>query len=123
MSSNKQSIVLGARSRVAILAAVLGALSLSATLPAQASDARVTVDFTDLNLSRAADVDTLYARLQRAADEVCQRNNGREHYQRRKYRECYAEAMERAVSGINAVQLTKLHAARDSAAPRGQRAS
>ena len=82
----------------------------------------MAVDFADLNLSREADVDKLYARLQRASKEVCQRQNGREHYQRRLYRECYAEALERAVSSINAVQLTKLHAARDSSAPRNQRA-
>ena len=120
MSFKQQSSGVRARTSVT-LAAVLGVLSLSAVLPAHAAEPRITVDYADLNLSRASDIDTLYARLERASAKVCQRNNGREHYQRRLYRECYAEALERAVSGINAVQLTKLHAARDSTAQRNQR--
>jgi UrcA family protein len=121
---NSKSSVLRARSTagtVATVAAVLGALSWYVVIPAHADEQR-TVEFDDLNLSREADVNKLYARLQRAAEKVCQKNNGREHYQRRLYRECHAEALERAVAGINAVQLTKLHAARDTTAQRNQRA-
>jgi UrcA family protein len=131
MSFQQQSI--GSRASVirrvtarqaAVFAAVLGTLSWYAAVPAQAADAlQTTIEYGDLNLSNERDVNRLYARLQRASNRVCQRNNGREHYQRRLFKECYVETLARAVSGINAVQLTKLHAARDAGVAQRNRPS
>jgi len=117
MSFNKQSSIPRARSMaggVASLAAAFGTLALCMALPAQASERQTTVNFEDLDLSRERDVTELYTRLQRASRAVCQKNNGRELYQRQLFKECYQEALERAVSRVNAVQLTRLHDSRDN---------
>ena len=126
MQESLESVVSGARRtgrRVAVFAAVLGALS-GLALPAHAADSvQTTVEFSDLDLSQERDINQLYARLQRASSQVCQKHNGREQYQRRLFKECYVETLERAVTSINAVQLTKLHAARDPMVAQRSRAS
>lgn len=57
-------------------AAAFGALALgftSMSVAAEVSDVpQVTVTFSDLNTSSPRDVATLYGRIERAADEVCE---------------------------------------------------
>jgi UrcA family protein len=117
MSFNRDSSISRARSkvgRVAALAAALSTLALSVAAPTHASDRQTTVQFEDLDMTRERDVKELYTRLQRASKNVCRDTRERGLSQRQFFKECYEEALQRAVDGVNAVQLTKLHASRDN---------
>lgn len=102
--------------RIGIVAAMLGAMTL--TVPAQAEEYhQATVKYEDLDLSKEGDVKRLYTRLQQASKDTCrdlQRRFGRLNTQRESYQQCYQQALDGAVSGINLVQLTKLHTSRES---------
>jgi UrcA family protein len=72
------------------------------------SSARV-VRFHDLNLGREDDVATLYARIRRAAVEVCSSSA-----ESAVQRDCYQEAIATAVARVNSPSLNAYHQRRAS---------
>ena len=71
------------------------------------------VSFSDLNLSTAAGVATLYRRIEHSADQVCE--IPRETHQLKitmDLKACKASATEKAVRLVNLPALTSLHVAR-----------
>ena len=69
----------------------------------------MTVFFGDLNLDRAAGVNTLYARLENAADRVCAPRSERNLALQRDREACYGEALDSAVDAIGLQNLDQLH--------------
>jgi UrcA family protein len=101
--------------RVARFVAVFGvaALTCGAALahPAAESDPsnKAVVDYTDLNLSNAADVRALYARLQRASARVCgDYKDLRSLAMKRSYDACYQDSLARAVDKVNHSAVTAM---------------
>jgi UrcA family protein len=74
----------------------------------------VKVYYGDLNLQRDEAVASLYRRIERAAERVCERPNERAVQQIYATRKCTETAIERAVASINMPALTR-HAARTKA--------
>lgn len=74
----------------------------------------VKVYYGDLNLQRDEAVASLYRRIQRAAERVCERPNERAVQQIYATRKCAETAIERAVVSINMPALSK-YAARTKA--------
>lgn len=70
------------------------------------------VPVSDLDLSRQAGVETLYARLDAAAKSVCgPRQHARELYRHREWKECYSGALGEAVDDVGHQGLTEYHLA------------
>jgi UrcA family protein len=96
------------------LGAAAGAVSC-----AQAAEAPpITVSYRDLNLSRPADVHTLYQRLERASAQVCRYMPTEGLEQRQAYTRCYESALESAVLEVRSPELLALdkaaHGGRES---------
>lgn len=83
----------------------------SSRIPRQALQQRsVAVFYGDLNLDRPAGINTLYSRLETAADEVCApRHNGRDAALERDRRACYSDALDTAVYDIGLPGLQEAH--------------
>jgi UrcA family protein len=100
---------------------VAAAFALSAS--SHASEARArdradvptrTVSAADLDLANPRDVETLYARLQYAAQAVCRESAQREFAMSRTRNfgwrlQCYRSAVDRAIEGVDDQRLTALH--------------
>jgi UrcA family protein len=92
-------------------------LASTATVSARPNDVpRVTVYYGDLNLQRPAAVASLYRRIERAAKRVCARPNARDLGQVYAARKCTAEAIDRAVVGINMPTLAQYAAGASTSA-------
>ena len=100
-----------------VVAFGVAALSCGAALahPADQNDAeaaKAVVNFTDLDLSKQADVRSLYARLQRASARVCgDYKDIRNLAVKRTYDTCYRESLSRAVDAVNHSAVTAMFAA------------
>lgn len=102
---------------------VMGLLSVAATTLATPSHAqnldratsvpKVTVDFSDLNLSKPADAAKLYKRLQLAATEVCGRPDLRDMKKRQLQRQCYHNAITNAVHAVDHAAVNALYRSDD----------
>lgn len=68
-----------------------------------------TVAYDDLNLNSPAGVETLYARLRGAAQNVCGDRDFRTLRARAAYQSCYSHALDTAVAGVNHDSLTARH--------------
>ena len=66
---------------------------------------QVAVSYQGLDLSRPADAQTMYARLQRAASAVCEPVPAAELARHRVWEQCYRASLERAVNQIDAPQV------------------
>lgn len=95
------------------------ALSLAAVC-AQAGDTaaafepkQTVIRYSDLDLSKDADVLELYSRLQRASDRVCGRydNDLRNLRMKSLYEACYQDTLARAVGSVGHAAVTAVHAA------------
>jgi UrcA family protein len=104
----------------------IGALALSATIlqasfinAAQAAEepGTVAVRISDLNLASAADVTTLYQRINSAAESVCAADpvTGAKLFGNAKAR-CVAASVTRAVTQVHSAQLTAFHQQETTAA-------
>jgi UrcA family protein len=63
--------------------------------------AKATVEYTDLDLSKQADAQTLYGRLQRASDRLCvQYKEQRDLRKMKLYNACYQDTLVRAVDAV-----------------------
>jgi UrcA family protein len=77
----------------------------------------VTVSYRDLNLSRSADVQVLYRRLERAASSVCMQVPAWELSRHLAYSRCYNSALDSAVLAVRSPELLALdRAAREGRA-------
>ena len=86
---------------------------------AGASVPEVAVSYRDLDLSRPADARVLYARLRKAASEVCQPAPREELARHRAWEQCYSAALESAVNQVAAPQVLALYRADSSNQRRG----
>lgn len=95
-----------------VAALSFGAASAHASDQSDAVPAKAVVDYTDLDLSKAADVRSLYARLQRASERVCgEYPDLRNLTMKRVYDACYQESLSRAVNAVNHSAVTAMFAA------------
>lgn len=74
----------------------------------------VTVSYADLRLESQAGINTLYTRIEGAAQAVCGPNatkNGRDLNRHREWQGCLSDAMDGAVADINHYGLSQYHLA------------
>jgi UrcA family protein len=111
MSSSRALAVTKQATCIALAAASLSLISLSAS--AQMAVPQQTVEFADLDLSKAEDTQRLYRRLRTAAAEVCSQFKDRSGPAMRARRlSCESTALENAVATIAHPTLTSLHIAK-----------
>ncbi len=107
----KKSIVTGI---VALVVFGIGASAPAVASPqSQLEEGKISVSYADLNIQNAAGAKVLYSRLQRAAESVC---DVKTYYESgslarfTKARQCFADALDKAVVRIDSDALTKIHA-------------
>lgn len=96
----------------AAVALAAAALSLAPQQRAAAEDIRaesVIVNYADLDLSRTADVRTLYARIVTAAGRACGDHDQRDARAMRDWRRCTEAAVAAAVARVGSDSLDALH--------------
>jgi len=71
-----------------------------------------TVDYSDLDLTQAADVVSLYARVHGAAEQVCIPLESEDLGRKLLWRSCVTESMKRAVAKVGVPALTSYYNAR-----------
>jgi len=104
MSSKQKS------SRIAVSATFFaGVFLLAAGVQAAEPVHEKTVSYADLNLSRQADVATLYARLRAASKNVCGTPDIRDLAMRRLHEICVEESLSDAVEQVGHATLSALH--------------
>jgi UrcA family protein len=101
--------------RVIGTALVIAAASMiAAVASAKEDDGRMStvVRYSDLDLTQAADVAHLYARLKYASEKVCYvTDDNRNLRAKQRQADCMQGALNRAVERVNEPRLTQLHAA------------
>ena len=104
------------RTGLSVLLAISFGLSLPLTAlaasPSHIDTAAVNVSFADLNIDNTAGAKILYARLQRASQEVCgigSHVDVRSVTETRKARDCYEKALSAAVDKIDSDTLRNIH--------------
>ena len=106
---------LAGRSAAALLAltACVGMLSTASAAPSDdAGDApKITVRYSDLDLSTEAGAKSLYNRISMAARQVCPSDDSRELSRFAIARACQHAAVERAVRAVNSPHLAAAYAA------------
>ena len=95
--------------RAAMIATVTAFGIACSTALAAAEPPTLTVRYTDLNVESEQGAQALYARLRMASKHVCANFEGRELRQRAAWKECYDEALTKAVADLNVERLTALH--------------
>ena len=73
---------------------------------------QVRVSYADLNLERPEGAATLYARIVHAARSVCLPADRQDIESKVRHRACVADAVQRAVAGVAAPELTRYYEAR-----------
>jgi UrcA family protein len=98
---------------VTVLISALSIFTLSANCLAAAPSNNVrtqVVNFADLDTTRAAGIQALYHRIQRAARDVCEQNDARANL-KESYGHCTSVAISRAVADVGSPLLTEYHRA------------
>jgi UrcA family protein len=67
------------------------------------------VSYADLNLNKADDAQTLYTRLRRTAENVCEDNRRKSLREMIDERECKTFALDKAVKDVGNQKLTTIH--------------
>jgi UrcA family protein len=100
-----------ARKTVAMFAAGCAGLVLaSSSFAGGAADApSVRVSYSDLDLTKDAGVDRLYARLRRASGSVCGTSDIRDLHNTSRQRACVARALDGAVEAVHSAKLSARH--------------
>ena len=90
---------------------LVAALSVGEAAANTGQDESVAVSYAGLDLSKPDDAEVLYDRLQQAAAEVCgfHRTNGLSVLIETNMQACYADALSRAVTQIDAPLLKEQH--------------
>lgn len=108
--------------RVARYVACSAVAALTFGVAAHAGDSATTqsgvhqtvIRYSDLDLSRDADVRVLYSRLQNGANEVCgQYRDARDLRTKRQYSACYQDTLSRAVDSVGHAAVKAMYAADD----------
>jgi len=97
---------------IAVIFTLALPMVVSAASPSHIDDAAVRVSYADLNIENEAGAKVLYARLQRASQEVCGIGSYdlvRSVTESRKARACYEEALSTAVERIDSDMLNGIH--------------
>lgn len=80
----------------------------------QVARQKTVVSYTDLDLSKDADVRELYSRLQRASEKVCHWNrNSQDLRAKRLYNACYQDTLARAVERVDHAAVKVVYAEDD----------
>ncbi len=100
-----------ARPTLAIIAAGLGGWLLASTAFASTSAEvpAVRVNYSELDLSKDAGVERLYARLRHAAEQVCGNVDHRDLVAGRQRDACVRASLDRAVEQVHSARLTARH--------------
>jgi UrcA family protein len=99
-------------------ALVLGALVCGPALADAPAEPAKAVKFADLNLNSPQAVATLYQRIERAADQVCQMPRGTLQLKlESELKACRQDATDRAILQANVPALSALHLARTGRKP------
>jgi len=115
MSSQKTFRVARYVAACAFAALSFGAAAQAGEAAGFAEVAKATVDYTDLDLSKQADAQTLYGRLQRASEQVCvQYKEQRDLRKMKLYNACYQDALARAVDSVGHATVKAAFAADES---------
>jgi UrcA family protein len=96
----------------ALLAILTGSLSVAVAADEPGEVAKRTVKFADLDLTRSAGVAALYARITRAAAEVCEPTDIRVLDMVMTPLQCKAQSVERAIAAVNVRALTSYYLAK-----------
>lgn len=99
------------------LRAAIGVVGVSLfAMGAQAGEAtpQLTINYTDLDLSKSVDAQALYAQLQSASRYVCNGFEGRELQRIQQHRACYAQALSDAVAVVDHANVTALYRSNNS---------
>ncbi|MEP5765228.1 MAG: UrcA family protein [Halieaceae bacterium] len=95
---------------IALAFTTLSGLSTMGNANLQAVDVKsVQVSYADLNLARQEGQHTLYMRLRGAADAVCGEVQSRAAAEVREKRECFQNALNRALKEVGSEELHQLH--------------
>ena len=94
-------------------ALVIAAASLLASIASANEDGQFSavVKYSDLDLSKTSDVQTLYSRLKEASEQVCYTYRDRTLRMQQMLASCSHAALNRAVERVAEPKLTQLHAA------------
>jgi len=115
MSSQKTFRVARYVAACAFSALTFGAAAHAGDALGTAKVAKATVEYSDLDLSRQADAQTLYGRLQRASDRVCaQYKDYRDLTKMKLYDACYQDSLARAVDSVGSATVKSVYAADES---------
>ena len=98
-----------ARHTLKIVAAGLGGWLLTASAFAATPAPAVRVAYTELDLSKDAGVEQLYARLTRAAEQVCGSVDIRDLASLAPHAACVRESLDRAVEAVHSARLSARH--------------
>jgi UrcA family protein len=106
------------RTTVSLLVAGVAGLMIATSAPAAPSEMHATarVRFSDLNLHTDAGVDALYARLRKAASEVCGSPDIRELKAYAAESLCFERTLSNAVAQVHSTKLSARHELGASAA-------
>jgi UrcA family protein len=97
---------------VAMTALSFGAIAQADEAATATTPASKVIRYSDLDLSKDADVRQLYSRLQRASSHVCvQYKDSRDLRVRRIYDACYQESLARAVDSVGHAAVKAVYAA------------
>jgi UrcA family protein len=91
-----------------LMALLVLATGMATAAPNPHEPPSVTVNYADLDLTKPAGAKTLYDRLKRAARNVCHPYDSNQ--MRKRWRECYDQAIANAVADVDRPMLTALHA-------------
>lgn len=102
--------------RVALTACAValsfGVSAQAAEVSAIAGPAQTTIQYSDLDLSKDADVQALYGRLQRASSKVCgDYSDLRNLRMKRQFDACYQDTLARAVESVGHAAVKAAYAA------------
>jgi UrcA family protein len=100
-----------ARPTLAIIAAGLGGWLLASTAFAATSTEvpALRVNYSELDLSKDAGVERLYARLRHAAAQVCGNADNRDLVALRRQEACVRASLDRAVEQVHSARLSARH--------------
>jgi UrcA family protein len=100
---------------IATLALAASAFGPAAAVAADSDDTTIIqhVSYSDLDLTREAGAQTLYQRINSAAQRVCSPLNGRQLVEHMNQRGCVTSAVERAVRHVNEPMLTRYYLTRN----------
>lgn len=114
MSSQKTFRVARYVAACAVTALSFGAAAYAGDASTDVAVAREKVSYADLDLSKQADAQALYARLKRASGDVCgDYKVTRDLRTMRLYNACYQDTLARAVDDVDHAAVTAAHAADD----------